>query len=211
MNRVVRPTLILLTLMLAGLPLLAQTAEEGVTTVEQPEEPSPAEIPQEVPLPDLPPNFMPVDDPVEFGTTDPRIFRVGLEVDAGVHWIAPDFTVFLDLSGALNDKTRLAGKAGFTYFLPVMQNTFSTMYIPLGLELRFPPFLSAQFLYYLPLDFNFSKVMMRAGGGVDSKVADWGNIELYLSFHLNMTMLVETSTNSINFPMGAKLGTRLNF
>lgn len=164
------------------------------------------------PLPVLPESALPeVEDPrAEFGHLDPRVFRPGLELELGALGIVPQMTALIDLSGGLGYRFRLVGRAGFSWFLPLRDEGLSPFYIPLGLALRFPPFLTAELLYFLPLDGNWNTLLLRAGGGADHRVMGNGKTELYVTFQLLMALRVDISSGDAAFPFGAKAGLRLN-
>ena len=163
-------------------------------------------------FPVLPDSAFPeVEDPrAEFGHLDPRVFRAGLELEAGALGIVPHMSALVDLSGGLGYRFRLAGRAGFSWFLPLRDEGLGPFYIPLGLALRFPPFLTAELLYFLPLDGNWNTMLLRAGGGADYRVMGNGKTELYVTLQLLMALRVDISSGETTFPFGAKAGLRLN-
>jgi hypothetical protein len=196
-RRKIRKRLILL-FFLAGFSLLFSQAE--------------ADAPAD-PFPVLPDSAFPdVEDPrAEFGHLDPRVFRAGLELELGALGIVPQMSALIDLSGGLGYRFRLAGRAGFSWFLPLRDEGLSPFYIPLGLALRFPPFLTAELLYFLPLDGNWNTLLLRAGGGADYRVMGNGKTELYVTLQLLMALRAELASGETTFPFGAKAGLRLNF
>jgi len=164
------------------------------------------------PLPMLPDNAFPdVENPrAQFGHLDPRVFRGGLELELGALGIVPQMSALIDLSGGLGYRFRLAGRAGFSWFLPLRDEGLSPFYIPLGLALRFPPFLTAELLYFLPLDGNWNTLLLRAAGGADYRISGNGKTEFYATFQLLMALRVDISAGDAAFPFGAKAGLRLN-
>ncbi len=190
---------LLLFLTILGMGLLPVSAQEG-------EDASPSELP---PLPEG--AFPSLESEPEETAEDFRVFRFGVEVEEGILGITPQASILLDLAGSFSSKIQLAGRVGFSTWFPIWDDIHSLFYVPLGLELRFPPSLSAQVLYYLPIDGTWENLLFRVGGGVDKRIIHGPKTDLYLTLQLGMGVLYLNDEKGMLFPFGVKIGTRINF